>query len=202
MGIPLSACDPSSVASDPRLPNTLETDVEERRITSLNRPVEFSVVARNRAGDVLPDIVFAWNSTNHLVLRPDGNGVFTPLVDGSATIRVRPDHTVHGSELATLMAEIAVTVDQEVVVVEIDPGEIVLVEQGAEVQLSAEGLDDAGTPYHRAHTIGWESDDEAVATVDTEGVVTAVSEGVATVTATVGGVEGTVQVTVDFGGND
>jgi hypothetical protein len=198
----LAACDESSIANNPNLPNSIEANVEEMRVTSLNRPVEFSAVARNRAGTVLPEIVFAWNSTNHLVLRPDGNGVFMPLVDGSATVRVRPDPDVHGLELATLLAEIQVTVDQEVVLVEIAPSEVVLDAPGAQVALSAEGLDDAGTPYHRAHTIEWASEDEAVATVDAEGVVTAVSEGVATVIATIGGVEGAVQVTVDFGGND
>ncbi len=202
VALPLAACDESSIASNPNLPNSIEANVEEMRITSLNRPVEFSAVARNRAGSVVPDMVFAWNSTNHLVLRPDGNGVFMPLVDGSATVRVRPDHSVHGLELATLLAEIQVTVDQEVVLVETTPSEVVLEEPGAQVALSAEGLDDAGTPYHRAHTIEWASEDEAVVTVDAEGVVTAVSEGVVAVTATIGGVEGAVQVTVDFGGND
>lgn len=198
----LPACDESSVAKDPNLPNTLETNVEEMRITSLNRPVQFSVVAKNRAGEVLPNIVFSWNSTNHLVLRPEGDGVFLPQVDGNATVRVRPDHEVYGTGVATLLAEIDVVVDQEVVEVEITPSDVVLDAPGAQATLVAEGRDDAGTPYHRAHTVDWESGDESVVTVDPDGTVTAVSEGVAMVMATVGGVTGSVEIGVDFGGDE
>ncbi|MCD8117622.1 MAG: CAP domain-containing protein [Oscillospiraceae bacterium] len=53
-----------------------------------------------------------------------------------------------------------------------------------------------GTAYSVVDDITWTSSDEAVATVDENGIVTAVGAGSATITATVGTLSGTLDVTV------
>lgn len=65
---------------------------------------------------------------------------------------------------------------------------------GATVQLSATAQDASGPISGKTFT--WESSDEAVATVDGSGLVTAAGNGSATITATTGGTDGAADVVV------
>lgn len=67
------------------------------------------------------------------------------------------------------------------------------VEMGSSLQLSA---DITPADADNADTLAWSSSDEAVATVDASGKVTPVTPGKATITAAVGAVSGTFEVTV------
>ncbi|MDE2677604.1 MAG: Ig-like domain-containing protein [Gemmatimonadota bacterium] len=66
---------------------------------------------------------------------------------------------------------------------------------GAMIQLSAQVLDQNGREMAGAAVV-WESGDDAVATVDGSGLVTAVGNGTTTVTATAGAASGSAAVTV------
>ncbi len=66
---------------------------------------------------------------------------------------------------------------------------------GATVQLSAQVLDQHGQAMAGAN-VSWASNDADVATVDSNGLVTAVANGTATITATAGGAAGTATVAV------
>ncbi len=66
---------------------------------------------------------------------------------------------------------------------------------GETVQLTATPKNSAGDPLNRAVT--WSSSDDAVATVDANGLVTAGAPGSATISAKSGSVTGTAAVTVD-----
>jgi plastocyanin len=66
---------------------------------------------------------------------------------------------------------------------------------GATVQLNATAKTAAGATVGGL-TPTWSSSNQAVATVNTSGLVTAVANGVATITATMGGVSGTRVITV------
>lgn len=71
---------------------------------------------------------------------------------------------------------------------------------GATQQLSATVTDKAGKTLTDA-IVSWASGNKSVATVDTNGTVTAVGVGSGTVTATAGGVSGTATITVDPSNN-
>lgn len=62
-------------------------------------------------------------------------------------------------------------------------------------QLGATALDSSGAVISGA-TFSWSSDDPAIATVSSSGLVTAVANGTATITARSGGVDGTSMITV------
>ena len=66
---------------------------------------------------------------------------------------------------------------------------------GATVQLAAEAFDANGHAVAGAE-FSWESSDDAVATVDAAGLVTAVGRGMATITATAVTAHGTAEITV------
>jgi uncharacterized protein YjdB len=68
---------------------------------------------------------------------------------------------------------------------------------GDTVRLAAQAEDAAGNPVGGVSITSWNSSDEAVATVDTTGLVTAVSNGVATISATApGGAAGSAEITI------
>ena len=69
--------------------------------------------------------------------------------------------------------------------------------EGATVQLVATATRASGA-VATGETTTWASDDEAVATVDQNGLVTGVGPGTATITATIGGVDGSEMVTVNI----
>jgi uncharacterized protein YjdB len=77
------------------------------------------------------------------------------------------------------------------------PGTPTLAALGDTVRLTAQAEDSNGDPVSGVSITSWNSSDESVATVDTEGLVTAVSNGVATISASAtGGASGSAQITV------
>jgi len=73
---------------------------------------------------------------------------------------------------------------------------------GSTFQLAAEARDAGDNPVAGV-TFTWSSSDEAVVTVDSAGLVTAVSNGVATITATApGGAAGSAEITVSSSDGD
>ena len=114
----------------------------------------------------------------------DASGNVTGVGEGQATITAT-------SEGVSGTATVTVTVP--VASVDVDPGESTLL-TGQSVQLTATPRASDGTALDRPVT--WGSSDEAVATVDSNGLVTAQGVGTATVTATSEGTSGTASVTV------
>jgi hypothetical protein len=80
--------------------------------------------------------------------------------------------------------------------VAITPSDPTLYVVGQTVDLTGEALDGDGLGHPTS--VVWSSSDESVATVDEDGLVTAVSYGVATITGTAGDVVGQVTVTVSI----
>ena len=115
-----------------------------------------------------------WRSDNDAVAQVDDNGVVTAVAPGTATVTVS---TLDGSNLS---ANCIVTVIKPVVLAEsitLDMTEVWL-NMGETVTLVAKVLpEDADN-----REVTWRSDNDAVAQVDDNGVVTAVAPGTATVT--------------------
>jgi YVTN family beta-propeller protein len=133
---------------------------------------EFKDAGDNRANGVPA----TWTSSDPSVATVDARGIVRSVGNGSATV------TVEGGGLS---ASAAVTVEQEVVAVEIFPGEVTLETLGETVQFEVAFLDARGFEVEDA-PLFWESSDESVATVDQFGLATAVGGGITLIEATSG----------------
>ena len=130
-----------------------------------------------------------WTSNNESVATVSPTGLVTAIKDGKATITVK---TNDGGFTATC----AVTVNKKIIAVsevQLNKKELTLTEGGTEKLLVTVKPDDATDK-----SVVWESSSTAVATVDQEGLVTAVGEGKATITVKTndGGFSASCEVTV------
>ena len=113
-----------------------------------------------------------WQSSNSDVASVDNNGMITPKSAGSATITTT---TVDGKFTATC----SVTVGMPVTGVSLNKTEITII---GKVNTTLQATVSPSTATNK--NIIWSSTDEAVATVDSNGIVTPVSEGNADIIVT------------------
>ncbi len=111
------------------------------------------------------DAGYTWSSANENVASVDADGVVTGVGGGETTITATGDDTGAEGEYAVVVIE--VTSGDAVVVV---TGDFVVM-VGETTALAAETVNGEDTSYT------WTSGDEAIATVDTDGVVTGVTAG-------------------------
>ena len=124
-----------------------------------------------------------WSSDNENVAKVDDSGLVTAVGKGTANITA-----MAGSQSASCQ----VTVNAPLQGIEIT-GELTTIKKGTTTQLNVV-YDPADTTDDT--TVTWSSDNESVAKIDQNGLVTAVADGSATIKATVGGLEDTYEITV------
>ena len=147
-----------------------------------------TLVATINPSETTDDKTLTWKSSNEEVATVDQEGKVTAVKEGSTTITVT---TTNGKE-----ATCEVTVTKKPVPIEsvsLNKTTLKLEEQQVETLVATinpnETTDDT--------TLTWKSSNEEVATVDSQGKVTAVKEGSTTITVTtVNGKEATCEVTV------
>ncbi|MGE7989210.1 Ig-like domain-containing protein [Lysinibacillus fusiformis] len=127
-----------------------------------------------------------WTSSNVNVATVDSQGKVTAIGEGSATITVT---TVDGLKTATAIIEVFVPVPVT---------GITLNETSGNLQVGdTRTLTATVTPANATNkSVTWTSSDENVATVDSQGKVTAIGEGSATITATT--VDGLISATATY----
>ena len=121
------------------------------------------------------DTTFSWSSVNDTIASVDADGVVTAIKPGTATIVAT---TTDGG----LTAESVITVTAKTVSVtgiEVSPASIE-VEEGMNTTLTATILPANATDP----SFSWSSVNDTIASVDSEGVVTAIKPGTATIIAT------------------
>lgn len=141
-------------------------------------PGETSTLYATVAPDNTADKTVTWTSSNTAVATVDGSGKVTAVAQGSATVT---------ATCGSVSASCSVTVNPAPVVeatgVTLSQTYLNL-ETGASATLSATVTPDNTTDK----TVTWTSSDPSIASVDAEGMVTAVAEGDAVITATCGNV--------------
>ena len=125
----------------------------------------------------------SWSSSDTQVATVSENGLVTGVNRGTATVTATA-----GGKSATCQ----VTVTWEVQSVTVSPATLTMTKVGETVQLTA-----TVAPEGAGEAV-WSSSDEAVATVSSEGLVTAVGQGNAIITATAGEKTATCEVTVEI----
>ena len=122
------------------------------------------------------DRTVTWKSSNTSVATVNSNGLVTAIIPGTATI------TATTNDGTNLSATCAVTVKQNVILatsISLNKSSATLTE-GENLQLTATVLPNNATD----RTVTWKSSNTSVASVNTNGLVTANSPGVVTITAT------------------
>ena len=152
---------------------------------------QFAAKALTSDGMEIPDAEFTWSSSDEMVASVDGDGLATGVGAGEAMITATAD-SVSGA--ATLTVTDPPPPDPVVAMVTVSPSEA-SIEEGETQQFAAKALTSGGMEIPDAE-FTWSSSDEAVATVDADGLATGVGTGEAMITATADSVSGAVTLTV------
>lgn len=141
-------------------------------VMNVDEEFEFAALVTNEDGTTSTDV--EWTSSDEGVIFFEDAGLAYASSEGTATLTATAEDGSYAS--------IDVLVSDEAILVEgvtVDPSELSLY-VGDTAQLSALVLPEDATDK----TVTWKSSDESVATVDADGLVTAVGAGQATITVT------------------
>ncbi|MCK9306262.1 MAG: Ig-like domain-containing protein, partial [Methanoculleus sp.] len=150
---------------------------------------EFSVVAFDRFGNIVPDAEVTWTCSDETVGAIDDYSIFTALDDGTANVTATGDG-------AAGTATVTVNCDEPVLSrIEITPSTITLA-AGDTVTFTATAFDQDGGEISGV-VIDWTCSDSCVSTIDLcSGFFSALDTGTATVTATAEGITATADVEI------
>lgn len=175
----------------PQRPTSITLNPTEATL-EVGETLRVSATVRSPAGIMLGAPI-SWASSNTDVATVDSDGVIAALATGSATITADAGNNVS----ATVSLTVIEAVDG-IVSLSIDPASLELVVGGdaadATGTLTVTATHESGDTSTPEDVV-WSSSDDDVAEVD-DGLVTAVAVGTATITAQVGEVSATAQVTV------
>ena len=166
-------------------PTTVTVSPATAELTALGATVQLSAEVRDQNGQVMAGPTVTWANSAAAVATVGAAGLVTAAGNGTATIT---------ASAGSASGSAAVTVVQSADSVAVSPA-AELKAVGATVQLAAEAFDANGHAVAGAE-FSWESSDDAVATVDVGGLVTAVGSGVAKITAQADAARGSAELTV------
>ena len=166
---------------------TVQVTPESVTLNALAESVTLVATAFDAAQQELTDPNVLWMSTDPTVMTIGATGVATSVSSGTALAIAQVGEV---SDTATI------TVNQAVAAVIVTPGTVEFSALTDTTRLSAEVLDPNGNEISGA-SLTWSSSDEDIATVDPNGLVTAVGNGSAVISATSDTVSGQSQATVD-----
>lgn len=176
-----------SDATGPAGPASVEIPVTELTFTWLGETTQLQVTVLDPAGRPLPDAPGTWRSADASVATVSPAGVVTAVGDGATVVTFTA-----GSAVGT----VPVTVERIPGSLTLAPAVWTLESLGDTLRLAAEVLDSGGSPMD-AGAVQWSSADPRVASVDGDGLVTAVGNGSTTLQASAGDVSATVEVAVE-----
>ena len=155
-------------------------------LTAIGETVQLNATIKDAKDQTVPGATVTWQSSNPSVAEVNSSGLVTARANGTATITA-----TSGGESTS----VTITVAQALSTIAINPASATLVAIGETLQLSTM-VKDAKDQIITGATVGWSSNNPAVAEVNSSGLVTARANGTATITATLGGKSTTVTITV------
>ena len=175
------------------LPTSLTVNPTSIELTEEGATHTITAEVRDQHGEVMT-VTVSWRSSDSTVVTVSSDGVVTAVANGAATITAS-----FGAVSANARITVAIPPPPppppEPTTLTINPATLTFTEEGATETLTAEVRDQ----YDQVMvvTVTWESSAESVATVSTEGVVTAIANGAATIVASADGISASAEVTVD-----
>lgn len=157
----------------PSLVHHVEVSPAVDTLQAIGATRRYSAVAKAANGNTVTGINFTWSSTATGVATVASDGTVTAVGNGTATIRAKTGD-VTGTGTAVVV-QVAASIDLSPTPVGLAPGESVQIEVSAE---------DANGHSIARPSLTWKSSHPSIATVNSNGLVTALNEGQATITAT------------------
>ena len=167
-------------------PASIVIDPNNATLTAFGETVQLSARVLDPDRFAIEGAGVTWQSSDETVATVNAAGLVTAVSNGVAGIT---------AAVGDISAKVDVTVKQTPASIVIDPEEATLAAAGDTVQLNAAVLDRNGHAIEGAE-VTWESGDEAIATVDGQGLVTASGSGTVEITARSGEVSSVSTVTV------
>lgn len=171
---------------DDLAPTTVALTASSVTLNALGQEWQVGVLVLDQLGQILDNSLVVWSTSESAVVTVDTDGLLTSVSNGTARI-----FAVAGEAADTL----EVTVAQEADSIATSSAMITLAGVGDTAQVTAVAYDAQGAVLV-SPDFTWESADEGVATVGTDGLVTAVSAGTTQVTVTEGAVSRQVEIEV------
>jgi hypothetical protein len=182
----LSCSDSGGNGTGPAPVTTVTVSPGSVTLTFVGETRQMSATAKDAAGNTV-SVTFTWTSNNPAVAEVSSSGVVTARSAGVASI------TATGGGVTSAPSSVAL--DQQVGGVELDVSSLSFASLGESQTLTATAVDEGGTPVPDA-AVSWVTTNDLVATVSSEGVVTAKGNGTADIRATANGRSATAFATV------
>ncbi len=182
----IASCGGDDGPSEPQVPATISVSPSSAEFSAFGEALQLNATVLDQNGQAIAGAVVSWASSDNSVVTVNTTGLVTAVRNGSATVTA-----TSGSATGTA----ALTVAQRPAQITVSPGAATFESVGDTVRLTADAADANGNAVADP-SLAWTSEDEAVATVDEGGLVTAAGNGSAGITATAGSVRGSAAITV------
>ncbi|MDE2751487.1 MAG: Ig-like domain-containing protein [Gemmatimonadota bacterium] len=186
IGLPLITACGGNGATEPKAAATVSVWPATLELSSLGESFQMIATVRDRDGQEIAGAPVNWSSNDNSVANVNTGGLVTSVRNGNTTVLAT-------SGSASGSASIAVA--QRLAQFRVSPAASRLSSLGDTLRLFAEALDAAGSSVTDID-ITWSSEDDEVATVDANGLVTAKANGTVEITAQGGGMSGAAEVMV------
>ncbi len=166
---------------------TITVTPSSHTLEAISATVQLSATVKDQNNNTMTGQTVTWSSGNTAVATVNAQGLVTAVSNGSAQITARSGNA-SGTASITVSEPMATRIT-------ITPSSRTLEAIGETVQLMATVRDQRNNVM-TGQTVTWSSGDEAVATVDAQGLVTAVSNGMVDITAQSGSLSSTATISV------
>ncbi len=180
------SCGGDDGPSEPQVPAAINVSPSSAELSSFGETLQLSATVLDQNGQTIAGAAVDWASSDNSIATVDDAGVVTSVQDGVATVTA-----TSGSATGTA----SITVAQRPARIAVSPAAAMFESIGDTVRLTAEAADANGNAVADP-SLTWASEDEAVATVDEGGLVTAAGNGSANIAASSGSARGSAAVTV------
>ena len=169
---------------------SIEVEAEATTLTEIGQTLQLMVSVSDANDNPIAEPAVMWTSSDEAVVTVDGDGLVTAVSNGMADVEATA-----GDVSDTVGIAVMVPAEPVATTVTVEPASHTLEAIGETVQLAAVVLDQHENVMADV-AVTWSSGDEAVATVDADGLVTAVDNGMAKITAQAGDAMGSAAITV------
>lgn len=171
---------------EPPVATTVSISPAAVELSFLGETLQLTAGIADQNGQAMAGAPVSWTTSDNSVASVSAGGLVTAVANGSATVTA-----TSGSAAGTA----AVTVTQRVARVDVSPASVEFSSLGDSLRLTAAPFDANDNAVENA-IVTWSSEDDAVAAVAANGLVTAAGNGTTSVSAQAGAATGAAAVTV------